>query len=328
MSSAIAPIRTAGIATGLALAALMVLAFRVPASGQSLGAGVRMTAVAPGEVHVPRTGAFLKAGGLEPGGKSVRATLPVTNVTRGPVDVRLRARMGNHDLDRAVHVQLRAGGRTLASTTLAGLRDWTQLSAAEQGRGARRPRARLDPGGHRATRPAAGWPWTSSSTLSSPRCRGDDRSCHTAPQPPEGSADRTRDAGAACAAVAAALRRHDGRRLRDRHRARARGPAGLPCAPAGGPLGQHGADSRHRRRERGAHDRAARRSPRGRRDLPRSRRRRSPDHAPRARDARRGSVRRLSHPRRRQHRVGALAGLLRPRRSAAWSTGSRSWAGR
>jgi hypothetical protein len=135
MSSAIAPIRTAGIATGLALAALMVLAMWVPASSQSLGAGVRMAAVAPGEVDVPSTGAFLKVGGLEPGGKSARATLPVRNVTRGPVNVRLRASMGNHDLDRAVHVQLRVGGRTLASTTLAGLRRWTgalRLKKAEE----------------------------------------------------------------------------------------------------------------------------------------------------------------------------------------------------
>jgi hypothetical protein len=135
MRSAIAPIRTAGIATGLALAALMVLAFRVPASGQSLGAGVRMAAVAPGEVHVPTTGAFLKAGRLEPGGKSARATLRLRNVTRGAVDVRLRARVANHDLDRALHVQLRAGGRTLASTTLAGLREWTKslrLKKAEE----------------------------------------------------------------------------------------------------------------------------------------------------------------------------------------------------
>ena len=126
MTYAIAPIRTAGIATGLALAALLVLAFWVPASGDSLGAGVRMAAVAPGEVHVPREDSFLTVTGLEPGGKSARALLPLTNVTRGPVDVRLRARMGNHDLDRAVHVQLRTGGRTLASTTLAGLRDWTR----------------------------------------------------------------------------------------------------------------------------------------------------------------------------------------------------------
>jgi hypothetical protein len=132
MSSAIAPIRTAGIATGLALAALMVLAFRVPASGQSLGAGVRMAAVAPGEVHVPTTGAFLRASGLKPGGRAARATLPVTNVTRGPLDVRLRARTKHPDLDRAVHVQLRAGGRTLASTTLAGLRHWTSALHLEK----------------------------------------------------------------------------------------------------------------------------------------------------------------------------------------------------
>lgn len=135
MTYAIAPIRTAGVATGLALAALLVLAFWVPASSHSLGAGVQMEAVAPGEVHVPNTQAFLKAGGLEPGGKSVRATLPVTNVTRGPVDVRLRARAASHDLDRALHVQLRSGGRTLASGPLARLRSWTgslHLARAEE----------------------------------------------------------------------------------------------------------------------------------------------------------------------------------------------------
>jgi hypothetical protein len=126
MSSAIAPIRTVGIATGLAFAALLVLAFRVPASSQSLGAGVRITAMAPGEVHVPRTDAFLKVGKLTPGGQPARAELPVRNVTRGPVDVRLRARMATHDLDRAVRVELRAGGRVLASGTLAALRRWTR----------------------------------------------------------------------------------------------------------------------------------------------------------------------------------------------------------
>jgi hypothetical protein len=135
MSSAIAPIRTAGVATGLALAALLVLAFRVPASSELLGAGVRFTAMAPGEVHVPSTDAFLKVGKLTPGGRSARAALPVTNVTRGPVDVRVRARTTSHELDRAVHVELRAGGRMLASTTLAGLSRWTKplrLDRAEE----------------------------------------------------------------------------------------------------------------------------------------------------------------------------------------------------
>ncbi|HYN90771.1 MAG TPA: hypothetical protein VER75_02535 [Thermoleophilaceae bacterium] len=133
MSSAIAPIRTAGIATGLALAALLVLSFQVPASGQSLGAGVRMLAMAPGEVHVPRAGAFLSARGLTPGGEPARGSLPVTNVTRGAVDVRLRARKGGRELDRSLHVELRAGGRRLASGPLSRLRHWSRSLRVERG---------------------------------------------------------------------------------------------------------------------------------------------------------------------------------------------------
>lgn len=113
----------------------MVLAFRVPASGQELGAGVRITADAPGELHVPapRGGAFLAARSLTPGGRSVRATLPVRNVTRAAVDVRLRVRGGGHELDRGLQVELRAGGRRLASGTLAGLRRWSRSFRVERG---------------------------------------------------------------------------------------------------------------------------------------------------------------------------------------------------
>jgi hypothetical protein len=125
MSSAIAPTRTAGIATGLALAALLVLAFRVPASSELLGAGVRITAMAPGELHVPSSDAFLEVGKLTPGGEPARASLPLRNVTRGPVDVRLRAQMATHELDHAVRVELRADGEKIASGTLSGLRRWT-----------------------------------------------------------------------------------------------------------------------------------------------------------------------------------------------------------
>ncbi len=109
-----------------------MLAFRVPASGQELGAGVRVTAGAPGELHVPG-GAFLAARGLTPGGRSVRGTLPVRNVTRGPVEVRLRARRGGHELDRGLHVELRAGGRRLASGPLARLRRWSRPLTVERG---------------------------------------------------------------------------------------------------------------------------------------------------------------------------------------------------
>ena len=110
-----------------------MLAFRVPASGQALGAGVRIEAAAPGELHVPGGGAVLSARGLMPGGRSVRGTLPVRNVTRGAVNVRVRARSAGHDLDRGLHVELRAGGRRLASGPLAGLRRWSRPFRVERG---------------------------------------------------------------------------------------------------------------------------------------------------------------------------------------------------
>lgn len=105
----------------------------MPASGHTLGAGFRMVAAAPGELHVPDGGAFLVANDLTPGGRSARAVLPVRNVTRGPVQVRVRARGGGRDLDRGLHVELRAGGRRLASGPLARLRRWSRPVRVEHG---------------------------------------------------------------------------------------------------------------------------------------------------------------------------------------------------
>jgi hypothetical protein len=133
--------RTAGIATGLALAALLVLAFRVPASGHTLGAGVRVVAAAPGELHVPDGGAFLTARDLTPGGAAARARLPVGNVTRGPVDVRVRAHGGGRQLDSGLRMELSAGGRRLASGPLAALRHWSRPMRLERA-GERTIRAR------------------------------------------------------------------------------------------------------------------------------------------------------------------------------------------
>jgi hypothetical protein len=53
-------------------------------------------------------------------------------VTRGPVDVRLRAQMATPDLDHAVRIELRADGQKLASGTLADLRRWTRPLTIER----------------------------------------------------------------------------------------------------------------------------------------------------------------------------------------------------
>jgi hypothetical protein len=112
---------------------ILVLAFRVPASGDEPGAGVRVSAQAPGELHVPDGDAFLAASELRPGGTSARGTLPVRNVTRGPVEVRMRVRGGGHDLDDAMNLELTSGGRLLASGPLARVRAWSRSMRLERG---------------------------------------------------------------------------------------------------------------------------------------------------------------------------------------------------
>jgi hypothetical protein len=111
-----------------------VLAFRVPASGQELGAGVRIAAQAPGELHAPEAEPFLAASGLM-AGERASASLPVENVTRGPVNVRFRASHGGRDLDSTLHVELRANGRRLAAGPLAQLRSWSRPVRVERGGG-------------------------------------------------------------------------------------------------------------------------------------------------------------------------------------------------
>jgi hypothetical protein len=111
----------AGLLTGLALAALLIFAMRVPASSQPLGTDVRMEAVRPGELDLGPKPMLLAAKGLQPGDE-VRGALPVRNITVGPVIVRLRARAASRDLDDVLHVELRAGRRRLGAGPLGALR--------------------------------------------------------------------------------------------------------------------------------------------------------------------------------------------------------------
>jgi hypothetical protein len=126
MSSRHRATRAIGLATGLALAALFLLAFRVPAHGGTLGADVRMVAVPPGEVEVESDGDFLTARGLAPGGRAAHGTLRVRNVTGSDLRVRLRGLPSSRDLDRMVRVELRTDDRTFFRGSLRRLRHWTR----------------------------------------------------------------------------------------------------------------------------------------------------------------------------------------------------------
>jgi hypothetical protein len=113
-------IRAAGLATGLALTALLVLAFRVPASERPLGAGLRVSMSLPGELEASsRT--LLSEPGLVRGDGRARGEIELSSITSLPVRVRTRLR-GARALDRLVLVELRAGRRLLASGPLGRLR--------------------------------------------------------------------------------------------------------------------------------------------------------------------------------------------------------------
>jgi hypothetical protein len=119
-------LRTGGLALGIAIAALLVLALRVPAESGPLGAGMRLTSVAPGEVEVSPTGTLLNARRLLPGRAPARATVDLRNVTGTALRVRLRGLPSNGDLDHLTRIEVLApGGRPLVRGTLARFRDWT-----------------------------------------------------------------------------------------------------------------------------------------------------------------------------------------------------------
>jgi hypothetical protein len=119
-------LRAGGLALGIAVAALLVLAFRVPAEGGPLGAGMRLTTVAPGELEVSPTGTLLNARRLLPGADPAQATLDLRNVTGKDLRVRLRGLPANRDLDRLARLEVLApGGRALVRGPLARFRDWT-----------------------------------------------------------------------------------------------------------------------------------------------------------------------------------------------------------
>lgn len=130
-------VRVAAFAAGVVLAALALLSWRVPASGEELGLDVRLVATPPGELLVEQTGTFLSGRGLTAGGQVVKGRLTVRNVAGRRLAFQVRGLPSTRRLDRLLRVELRAGGRRLASGPLGDLRAWTErafeLDASETG---------------------------------------------------------------------------------------------------------------------------------------------------------------------------------------------------
>jgi hypothetical protein len=128
-------VRRAGFAVGVALVAVLAVAFRVPHGTGTLGADVILSLSPTGELGVSKPGPFMTVTGLRPG-RSFDGKVSVHNQTGKRLAVRLRALPDSKDLDRPLLVDLRAGDMRLYHGPLGGLRSRTRafsLASDEQG---------------------------------------------------------------------------------------------------------------------------------------------------------------------------------------------------
>lgn len=139
-------VRRVCIVAGVAVVAVVMLAFRIPDGSGTLGADVIVAISPTGELGVSRPGPFMSVTGLRPGG-TLSGEVDVFNQTGRRLAVRLRALPDSKDLDRLLVVDVRAGHATRPIYTglLGGLR-------------AKTPAFRLDSGRKRALRVSASLP--------------------------------------------------------------------------------------------------------------------------------------------------------------------------
>jgi hypothetical protein len=116
--------RTAGAALGMGLALALVLVSLPAASSSPLPATVRVTLAPVGELEVtpPPPRPVLLASALRPGTGAASADFQVRNQTGSDLKVVLRTGADSTALDGLLRIRFSQGARTLADTTLQGMR--------------------------------------------------------------------------------------------------------------------------------------------------------------------------------------------------------------
>jgi hypothetical protein len=126
----------AGLLLGLALAALAIAGWTMPAGKPPGGVRVAMTTVATGELGVAPAGRLLPPRELR-AGQSVTAGLVLTNLTADTRRVRLRVVAGSHENDGNIDVLASAGGQPVLSGSLGAAGSWgadTELASGARSR--------------------------------------------------------------------------------------------------------------------------------------------------------------------------------------------------
>jgi hypothetical protein len=115
------PLRIAGLAAGLALAASLLASWWIQPSNGSLGADVRLLTIVPGELGATPNGVFLSVRQLKPGGAQRSGTVRLRNLTPVPMAVRFKPNSSDRALGRAGRLELVSGGRVVARGSLSKL---------------------------------------------------------------------------------------------------------------------------------------------------------------------------------------------------------------
>jgi hypothetical protein len=117
--------RAAGAILGIALAAALLVTSRPAAMPASLPANAEFTVGMTGELEVtPAATEPVLTARLQPADR-VTESFEVRNQTGETLDVGFAARAASHELDGLLNVRLVADSRTMADTTLQGLRQGT-----------------------------------------------------------------------------------------------------------------------------------------------------------------------------------------------------------
>ena len=119
-------VRAGCFLAGLAIAAVLVAGWRVPAQ-KAPGASLRVTAAGTSELTASPTHPFLVASDLQPG-HPVSRKVVLTNTMAQPLAVRVHALPADFDLDKLLQVKASAEGKAVFAGSLGELRHWSPRS--------------------------------------------------------------------------------------------------------------------------------------------------------------------------------------------------------
>jgi hypothetical protein len=122
---------------GVATAVVLLLTWQVDGGTRVPAAKVKLVTASAGELDVAPAGVTAEGAAIRAGGAALNRVLTVKNATAAPRDVRFAGTPTNGELNEAIHVSVRAEGRSVFSGTLDGFRHGSEPLRLDAGEGAK-----------------------------------------------------------------------------------------------------------------------------------------------------------------------------------------------